>query len=124
MKTNYFAAAEETIKRLQNSNYITFIDKIDVEGIPSGLRLEGIRTEDYIVFINNLSLTRPSKKEAIAMLEAMVEHYERLRNANPDFQKFVGNRKFAAELVVFSGHMDFKVAIWEDGEIEWESELD
>ena len=92
--------------------------------MPSGLRLEGLRTKDYLVFIHNLSLNRPTKKEAQQMLEAMVDYFEKLKEANPTFLRFVADRKFAAELVVFSGQMDFKVAIWEEGTIEWESELD
>lgn len=124
MQTNYYQAAKEVIKRLENSNYITFIDQIESKELTKALRIEGIRTKDYLVFINNLSLIRPSKKEAIKMLEVMVHYFEKLNNANRAFKEFLGARKFAAELVVFSGQMDFKVAIWEDGEIEWESELD
>lgn len=124
MQTNYYQAAEEVIKRLKNSNYITFIDRVESQELSEALRVEGIRTKDYLVFINNLSLNRPSKKEAIKMLEVMVQYFEKLKEANPAFKEFLGARKFAAELVVFSGHIDFKVAIWEDGEIEWESELD
>ncbi len=121
---NYYVAAEELMEHLKDAIYITYIGHIPLGKIAKGPSIQGVRTRDALVFINNLGTHRPTKAAAIEMLEAMVDYFEKLKGANPAFLEFLGDRKFAAELVVFSGHMDFKVAIWEDGEIEWEVDLD
>ena len=41
-----------------------------------------------------------------------------------DLATFLEGKTFVAELIIFSGHMDFKVASWENGNITWHTNLE
>lgn len=69
-------------------------------------------------------MRRPTKTEASILLEGLVNYYEILCQNSLDLANFLEGTNFVAELVVFSGQMDLKIASWEKGIITWHTELE
>ena len=58
------------------------------------------------------------------MLEGLVTHYQDLCQSSIDLATFLEGKTFVAELVIFSGQMDLKVASLENGAIIWHTNLE
>lgn len=69
-------------------------------------------------------MQRPTKAEASVLLEGLVDYYHALCEDSTDLASFLEGKRFVAELIVFSGQMDFKVASLEMGRIAWHTKLD
>ena len=69
-------------------------------------------------------MRRPTKAKASVLLEGLVQYYQELCQDSSDLAAFLEDKSFVAELVVFSGEMDFKIASWQNGDITWHTELE
>lgn len=69
-------------------------------------------------------MKRPTKREASILLEGLVTHYQELCQSSIELATFLEDKAFVAELIIFSGHMDFKVASWENDNITWHTNLE
>jgi hypothetical protein len=58
------------------------------------------------------------------MLGSLERHYRQLCAASAEFGRYAEGLGFAAELVLFSGHMELDIARLEDGTVRWFIELD
>lgn len=72
----------------------------------------------------NLGLAKPDRPQALAMLDALLDHARRLAAASPDHARQVAGCKVGARLFVDSGPMDFRVAEKLDGQVTWLYPLD
>lgn len=82
-------------------------------------------SNETLYFEHNIGgMKRPTKAEASVLLEGLVHYYQELCQDSLDLAAFLEGKGFVAELIVFSGQMDFKVASWEQGTITWHTELD
>jgi hypothetical protein len=66
----------------------------------------------------------PSKAEVSVLLDGLVNYYQELCQGSIDLATFLEDKVFVAELIVFSGQMDFKVASWKSGQITWHTKLE
>jgi hypothetical protein len=81
-------------------------------------------SKETLYFEHNIGgVKRPTKAESSVLLEGLVDYYQELCEDSNDLTTFLEGKSFVAELVVFSGQMDFKVASWKEGAITWDTEL-
>jgi hypothetical protein len=94
-------------------------------GAAQGLALEAYREGALVVLSHNLGSSRkPSRLEAAGMLESILRYGASLAAKSAAFGAYLGGKALVAELYVFSGHMDFKVARLHDGRLEFYVELE
>lgn len=114
---HYQKPIPQMIADLADSPYLTPI------GDYAGLQIEAMATPDCLRLAHNLGGAKvPTKLEAIQKLTAMREFYLQLRQ-DPEFSRFAADRAVVFELYVFSGQMDFGVALMKGDQIEWLTEL-
>ena len=116
---NYKAAAEKLIADLTSSSYI-----VAAGPTINNLYFGAYRNAACIVFMDNLGSSPIPKIEAEERLNSFVFYYEKLIAESEAWREFMLEKTFRAELVVFSGQMDFTVAILENGAITWHVNLD
>lgn len=108
----------EIIHELKVSEYMISL------GLYEGLYLEAILTDDYFTIMHNLGgFNVPSKSEALKRFKIIDDCFMTLCESS-EFAEFLGKRKFISELYVFSGQMDFPVAVKKESLIEWKVQLD
>lgn len=82
-------------------------------------------SKETLYFEHNIGgIKRPTKAEASVLLEGLADYYQELCEDSNDLTTSLEGKSFVAELVVFSGHMDFKIASLKDGVITWDTELE
>jgi hypothetical protein len=109
---------EEIVKHLESSTQMVTVGTID--GIP----VEATIDDEKLMFYHRLdAFLRPSKQQALAMLAKLNAYCAELYNTSEMFRTFIGRRRFAAELYVFSGQMDFSVATMDKNGVQWHVDL-
>jgi hypothetical protein len=113
--TNWPALAQALLCNLQTQRYEVWV------GTLAGAHISASSTDDSITYSHNLGGSgRPTQARALALLELMGEVHRRLVAADEAFRQFVAGKRFSAELIVFSGQMDFRVAtLGADGAVTW-----
>jgi hypothetical protein len=116
---NKLFAVEEIIKKLQSSSFMVMLGTVD------GIDVEATMNEAKVTFHYRLdAFHRPTRQEALAILTRLHDCFAGLCRSSAVFREFVGDRKFEAELYVFSGQMDFTVATMDARGVTWRVALD
>ena len=118
--TNWPALAQALLRNLQTERYEVWV------GTLAGVRICASSTDDSLTYSHNLGGSdRPTRAQAVALLQLMGNMHRELVAADEAFRQFVAGKRFRAELIVFSGQMDFRVAtLGADGAITWLVELE
>jgi hypothetical protein len=106
------------IQNQENTRSI-YLDRINNHAVRANFSNETLYLEHNIG-----GMRRPTKTEASILLKGLVNYCEALCQDNLDLATFLAEKRFVAELVVFSGQMDLKIASWEKEIITWHTELD
>jgi len=115
---NYKTVATQLIKELESTPY--FVSG----GQAEGLSVMAYQNSNQITFSHNLGGSHvPTKTEATEMLHKLTKHYQALREASTNLVDYLGDKSFVAEVIVFSGQMDFPVCKMVNEEITWFSNL-
>lgn len=100
-------------------------DRTVAVGVVDGIDVEAAIDKEKLVFQHRLdAFSRPTKQEALEILTRLNDYINELYHASEAFREFVGNRRFAAELCVYSGQMDFTVATMDKQGVQWHVNLD
>ncbi len=118
--TNWAVTAQALLRDLQSQSYEVRV------GVSGGMWICASSGADSITYSHNLGgFNRPTQAAAVALLQQMSAVHRELVAASEEFRVFVAAKRFCAELVVFSGQMDFRVAaLGEDGAITWYEKLE
>ncbi len=112
-------SGEEIIKTLQSRALMVTLGTVD------GIDVAATMNEAEVTFYHRLdAFFRPARQEALSILSRLSECYAALCRSSAVFREFVGDRKFAAVLYVFSGQMDFTVATMDTKGVTWQVKLD
>lgn len=79
---------------------------------PEPLRVEVWIRESALFVGHNLGLWPPTRSEAVAMLEALRDHFGALCAQSEALSEFARDHVVTYHLFVWSGQMDFPVADW------------
>jgi hypothetical protein len=94
-------------------------------GTYQNLNIEATVDDRRIAFHHNLGgFNVPTREQATEKIRVLQEYYHKLRDASAAFRAFSDGRIFEAELYVFSGQMDFPIAVSRDDCITWKTELE
>lgn len=118
--TNWPALAQALLRNLQTQRYEVWV------GTWAEIRICASRTDDSLTYAHNLGGSdRPTRAQAVALLQLMGDVHRELVTADEAFRQFAAGKRFSAELIVFSGQMDFRVATFGAvGAITWLVELE
>ena len=107
------------VLQYEESTRSIYLNRINNHAVRANL-LEGT----FYLEHNIGGMKAPSKAEASVLLEGLVAYYQDLCEGSIDLAVFLEDKVFVAELIVFSGQMDFKVASWKKGIITWHTKLE
>lgn len=118
--TNWAALAQALLHNLQTQHYEVWV------GTWAGVRICSSSTDNSLTYAHNLGgSNRPTPAQAVALLQLLDDVHRQLVAADEGFRQFAATKRFSAELVVFSGQMDFRVAtLGADGAVSWLVQLE
>ena len=112
------SSPEAVIKRLESAVFMVTLGTVE------GIEVEATIDDEKLMFHHRLdAFARPSKPQALAILTKLNAYYAELHESSELFRAFIGSRRFAAELYVFSGQMDFSVATLDQNGVQWHVDL-